>query len=234
MTDPMKQRDASFWVGLRRGLASKSGDRFSARYNGRRKPEAEEVTLSIPYLRHSLRTMPAPTAPSDLRTKLRVIASRESQRAKAQVSWKARWNYHTLDFRLWLNNLMRPLAIPTAGGFVSAVALFGILVPSLAVPGVVARANDVPTMLYTEASVKHFMPIGFEAEDLVVEITVDEQGRMMDYSIPNCADKSQHVHRSIENQILFTEFTPARSFGQKISGGKVKITFTSSHIDVKG
>jgi hypothetical protein len=133
-----------------------------------------------------------------------------------------------------VKNMMQPLAIPTAGGFISAVLLFAMLVSSLAVPGVVARANDVPTMLYTEASVKHFMPIGFEAEDLVVEITVDEQGRMMEYSIPNCMNKSQHVHRSIENQILFTEFTPARSFGQKISGGKVKITFTSSHIDVKG
>jgi hypothetical protein len=192
--------------------------------------------FAVPYLhlRRALRTMPAPTPPSDLKTRLRVVASRESQRRKAQVSWTAWWNFYTQNFRLGLNNLMRPLAIPTAGGFISAVFLFGILVPSLAVPGVVARANDVPTMLYTEASVKHFMPIGFEAEDLVIEITVDEEGRMMDYSIPNCFNKAEHVHRSIENQILFTEFTPARSFGQKISGGKVKITFTSSQINVKG
>ena len=110
---------------------------------------------------------------------------------------------------LRVNNLMRPLAIPTAGGFVSALMLFGVLAPSLAIPPV-TRANDVPTVLYTEASVKNFLPIGFEGDgDLVVEITVDENGKLVDYSIPNMDDKATRMHRSIENQILFTQFTPA-------------------------
>jgi hypothetical protein len=138
------------------------------------------------------------------------------------------------DLRVWTNNLMRPLAIPTAGGFVSALTLFGVLAPSLAIPPVTARANDVPTVLYTEPSVKNFLPIGFEGEgDLVVEITVDEHGKLVDYSIPNMADKSHRMDPSIENQILFTQFTPARWLGQPMSG-KVRITFRSSRIDVKG
>jgi hypothetical protein len=129
---------------------------------------------------------------------------------------------------------MRPIAIPTAGGFVSALTLFGVLAWSLAIPRVTARASDVPTVLYTEPSVKNFLPIGFEGEgDLVVEINVDENGRLVDYSIPNMEDKFHRMDRSIENQILFTQFTPATLLGQRMAG-KVRITFRSSRIDVKG
>ena len=129
---------------------------------------------------------------------------------------------------------MRPIAIPTAGGCVSALMLFGVLAPSLAIPTVHARGNDVPTVLYTNASVKNFMAIGFEGnDDLVVEITVDEHGKLVDYTFPNCDDRRTPMHRMIENQILFTEFTPATILGQPMPG-KVKITFVSSRIDVKG
>jgi hypothetical protein len=144
----------------------------------------EEDLLLDQKLRRALRMMPVPVPPADLSTKLRVIASREHQRRRVRSSWAGIWENFKQNSRLWISNLMRPLAIPTAGGFVSASLLFGVLAPSLAVPGVAARANDIPTMLYTEASVKYFIPVGFEPDDLVVEITVDEHGRMMDYSIP--------------------------------------------------
>ena len=66
------------------------------------------------------------------------------------------------DFRLWTENLMRPLAMPTAGGFASAVILFGSRCPSgyspsLAIP--MPAMIDVPTGLYTEASVKSICPV---------------------------------------------------------------------------
>jgi hypothetical protein len=185
-------------------------------------------------LRMLLRTMPARVPPAELETSLRIIASRESQRRRGRASWSTRWFLIQQDFRLWANNLMRPLAIPTAGGFVSALLLFGVLAPSLAIPPVAARTHDIPTVLYTEPSVKNFLPIGFEGDgDLVVEITVDENGKLVDYSIPNMDQKLLRMHRSIENQILFTQFTPATRLGQPMSG-KVRITFRSSRIDVKG
>jgi hypothetical protein len=185
-------------------------------------------------LRMLLRTMPPRVAPSELETSLRIIASRESQRRRTRASWATRWAAMRDDLRVRTNNLMRPIAIPTAGGFVSALLLFGVLAPSLAIPPVTARANDIPTVLYTEPSVKNFLPIGFEGDgDLVVEITVDENGKLVDYSIPNMDDKVHRMDRSIENQILFTQFTPATRLGQPMSG-KVRITFRSSRIDVKG
>ena len=185
-------------------------------------------------LRRALQALPRRMPPIDLTIGLRVIASRESQRRKSRASWAARWSAARQDLRLWVDNLMRPLAIPTAGGCVSALLLFGVLAPSLAIPRVQARTNDVPTVLYTNASVKNFLPIGFEGnDDVIVEITVDERGKLVDYSFPNCDNMAAHLHQTIENQILFTEFTPATRLGKAMLG-KVKITFVSSRIDVKG
>jgi hypothetical protein len=191
------------------------------------------------HLDATLRTMPVRVPPSELTIRLRVLASREAQRRRARYSWSAVWRTARENLRLFINNLMRPLAIPTAGGFVSALIMFailtfGILAPGLANPPLVARANDIPTVLYTEPTVKNFLPIGFEGDgDLVIEITVDENGKMVDYSIPNVDEHTRGMHSSIQNQILFTQFTPATKLGQRM-GGKVKITFLRSSIDVKG
>ena len=48
-----------------------------------------------------------------------------------------------------MGELMRPLAIPTAGGFAAALVLFSMLAPSLAVRGGSVSTADTPTGLYT-------------------------------------------------------------------------------------
>jgi hypothetical protein len=127
---------------------------------------------------------------------------------------------------------MRPLAVPAAGGFASAVLLFGMLAPSLATRAATPTA-DIPTALVTEASVKSYLPLGFD-EDLAVEITVDDQGRMVDYSVAKGhLRNSPDLRRHIEQRLLFTEFTPATTFGQPTSG-KLRLLFRASRVDVRG
>src|SRR5947209_6901419 len=115
-------------------------------------------------VRSTLRRMPVRVPPKSLNTRLRVVASRELVRQKSRASIPAMWADWRTSFRLWSQNLMRPLAIPTAGGFLSAVVLFcllplGMISPSLALS--VANITDVPTALYTEASIKSISPVGF-------------------------------------------------------------------------
>ena len=234
MTRPMKRREVSSWVGLRRRIVSFFEDRYFVARDRWLNAAPAGNALAASELRKALRSLPSRMPPVDLTTRLLVIASREGQRRRAHASWKATWNTFRDDFRLWATNLMRPLAIPTAGGFISALLLFGVLAPSLAIPRVQARTNDVPTVLYTNASVKNFLPIGFEGnDDVIVEITVDEHGKLVDYTFPNSDNTAEQIHQIIENQILFTEFRPATSFGRTMSG-KLRITFVSSRIDVKG
>jgi hypothetical protein len=198
-------------------------------------PACAEMTLSVRELRRAVQALPVRTPPADLNLRLRVVASREAARQRAAGSWWKLAGACASDWRLWANNLMRPLAIPTAGGFVSALLLFGILAPNFQVPGNVVSANDdVPTGLYTEASVKRFMPVGFEGDDVVVELTIDDQGRMVDYSLPELQQRtSRAMRKSLENRLLLMEFNPATSFGQP-TAGKVRVYFRSSRIDVKG
>jgi hypothetical protein len=234
MTRPMNRREVSSWVGLRRRIVSFFEDRYLAGRDRWLNASPAGNALAARELRKALRSLPSRMPPVDLTTKLLVIASRESQRRRAHASWAATWNTVRQDVRLWANNLMRPLAVPTAGGLISALLLFGVLAPNLAIPRVQARTNDIPTVLYTNASVKNFLPIGFEGnDDVVVEITVDEHGKLVDYTFPNSDNTAAQIHQIIENQILFTEFRPATSFGRTMSG-KLKITFVSSRIDVKG
>ena len=180
-------------------------------------------------LSQTLRALPVRLPPPGLTTSLRVIASRERQRRTAGAAfraWRDRWE-------LFANNLMRPFALPFAGGVFSAVVLFSMLAPSYPV-----RADsrfDVPTMLTTECAVNRMAPIRVSDDDVFVDVTVDGQGRMIDYTILSGGSVLTNVRmrRRLEAALLFTEFTPATSFGQPMAS-KMRLSLRSSHIDVKG
>lgn len=185
----------------------------------------------------SLRAMPMRRPPVTLTSRLRVTASREALRRRTNATWPARLHELRRDFQLFMDNLMRPLAIPTAGGFFSALVLFSMLAPGLARN--VHLNNDVPTVLYTEASVKSRLNVGFsnqDNQDVIVEVTIDDQGRPVSYVIPVDQPLAQNpaIRRAIENNLLFTVFEPARTFGQPM-GGKIRVSLRASTIvDVKG
>jgi len=185
-------------------------------------------------MRVSLRTLPKRTPPAALTMRLRVAASHELMRKTRNATWSGWMRACLDDLQFWAQHAMRPFAIPTAGGFFSAVVLFGLLSPFLSMP-LISAVDDVPTGLYTEASVKTATTMSLIDQDLVVELTIDEQGRMTDYSIPayQYHATSQALRRAVENNLLFTQFTPATTFGQpKI--GKIRISFKTSRIDVRG
>lgn len=179
-----------------------------------------------------LRNLPARTPSSGLRTSLltsaRVFASKERQRLlSTQINWRDRLN-------LFATNLMRPLALPFAGGIFSTVALFSMcLIPMYPVRG--DDSTDVPTVLTTEAAVKYTAPIAGSCGEVVVDVTVDESGRMVDYKIVSGFNvlTSAQVRRSLENRLIFTVFDPVTQFGQPTSG-KMRLFFRNSEVDVKG
>ena len=132
---------------------------------------ARQILNSDAALRSSLRNLPRPSAPSGMTTALRVIASRERARVVRRQSLRAQlasWREH-LSFRF--ENVMRPLAVPAAGGLFSAVALFSIWVVP-AYPKPMQHAFDVPTQLSTVARVKDYSTIGHADGDVLVEVTV--------------------------------------------------------------
>jgi hypothetical protein len=177
-------------------------------------------------VRASLKAMARPQPPAELRLALRVAASRERARRLSRLGWREMLKLH-------LDNFMRPLALPFAGGLVSALFLFSMLVPSYPFPER-DDSRDVPTVLYTEATVKSVAPFGIGTDEVVVDLVIDEQGRVVDCAFPiGAAATNLALRRAVENNLLFTRFTPATTFGQPTSG-RIRLSFRHSYIDVKG
>ena len=192
-------------------------------------------------VRRMMRELPTPAVADYLRTKLRVVASRERSRAAAHRTISATLHTWADHISLLYANMMRPLALPFAGGIISAIALFGFLFPRL-VSGQ-RPLFDSPSGFYEEAQVAEMWPFGLASSShkldsvtLVLDVTVDNQGRMVSYSVPNESRALLHdsvLRRSIENNLLFSKFKPANFFGTPTQG-KLRLTIQHSCMDVKG
>ena len=182
-------------------------------------------------IRQALRSLPSRTPPADVTMRLRVSASRERVRNVLKRSRFRGWFDH---IALSLDNLMKPVALPAAGGLCAAILLFMILVPTFSGAFYMGSAMDVPTGLSTGPTLKTLAPMGFHYGDAEVDLRIDEQGRIINYSIVGGQGMEKDaLRRSIENNLLFTQFTPATAFGIPITS-TLRLSFRSSRIDVKG
>lgn len=184
-------------------------------------------------LRQVVRSLPRRTPPADLTLRLRVIASK----ARAEIQGPGRWVRMRDRVGLGLRNLMRPMALPAVGGLCSAVFMFSALIQTFMPAFAMARSAsdfDPPTMLLTEPMVKYIAPITFGG-DAVVDVKIDNNGCVIGYRIVSePGQNDEQLRRSIENNLLFTEFWPATSFGVPVSG-TIRISYRSpAGIDVKG
>ncbi len=185
-------------------------------------------------LKTALQSVPSPREPSRLTTRLRVIASKEAARNRRNSDLRATTGYWRDVVRIWISNLMRPFALPAAGGLASAVLLFSMIAPVFGVHATIG--HDVPTILSTKAALKHSsISYGLLENDVVVDVLVDGNGRMIDYSVPRGQvwQYDPDLRRCIENTLLCTQFTPATSFGQPISG-RIRITVRGNQVEVRG
>lgn len=184
-------------------------------------------------LHRTLRSLPLKTPPVDLTLRLRVIASK----ARAEIQGPGRWTRLRNRVSLNLENLMRPMALPAVGGLCSAVFMFAALIQSFMPAFAMTRtasAFDPPTMLMTDPMVKYIAPVPFGG-DAVVDVKIDNNGCIYGYTIVSAPGQNdEQLRRSIENNLLFTEFWPATAFGVPVSG-TIRISYRSpAGIDVKG
>jgi hypothetical protein len=177
------------------------------------KREVHEEHVSV-MLRNLLPRVP----PTGLTTSLRVIASRERQRRIEGQSFSkvcARWLNR---MRLTVRDMLRPLMLPATGGVFSAVVLFSMwLVPTY--PLRTKMIVDIPTQLTTGVQVQRSVAAGL-SDSVLVDVDVDDQGRLLDYQIVSGADvvADPLMRRRLETVLWFTTFSPATSFGMPMAG----------------
>ncbi len=180
-----------------------------------------------------LRSLPRLEPPPTLTSRLRVMGSREALRARRSASVASFAAYIREEVSLRFDNLMRPIALPVAGGIASSMLLFAVLAPGLTINRF--PVGDIPTGLTTAGSLESSFSFDLGNQDFVVDVFVDEQGKVVDYSIPEGQNwaKNPMLVRRLENTLLFTKFTPATFFGQP-SAGRSRITLRRSQLEVRG
>jgi hypothetical protein len=163
------------------------------------------------------------TAPPELALKIRVAISREAARQRRPM---------LQGVMTRIDDTLRGIMVPATAGVLSAVIFFGLLIGFFAVP---QRLQAYDNEFYTPPELR-FSPFGWEmssisADSLVVDVYVDANGRVQDYQILNAPADAQAIMPQLNNMLIFAQFRPATSFGQRVAGRAV---LSFSKINVKG
>ena len=166
--------------------------------------------------------------PEDLAVRIRVRAAQ----ARAEVNWPVKlWRRATLVFK----NILEPMALPAAGGILTAMVAFVFAVQGILV-GVPhgAVSNDLPLTLIQPARLENLAPFPMSGisdasttgDDglLILEATLNAQGQVVNYNIlagPN----NLALRRQLDQLLLFSRFTPQLSFGRPTAGGRVVLNW---------
>ena len=194
-------------------------------------PECEAEVQQFARVRDAVRRLPVATPPEHLTSVLRVIASQERSRRLARLHPIR----HFADrVHLWIDNLMRPLALPLAGGLISAILLFAMLIPSFGFQKDFGSYDVPAALLFTDPAVKSQNLLGMPEEDFVVKAMIDGQGRVIDYTIVSGPDviNDAELKRAVANKLLFMQFVPATAFGSPTLG-TIVLSFNRTMVIVK-
>jgi hypothetical protein len=181
-------------------------------------------------MRTGLKSLPAKNVPSMLSTRLAVIASRERSRLLLRRDLAARMSELRSTAKLVFDNLLKPIAVPAAGGMLASLFCFVAIVDTLHYHP--EWQPDMPVGLFTQVTVNDLSPFSVDgsADVLGVQLTVDPDGAVSDFELPN-GKVSPDEMKEVGNLVLFSTFKPATAFGQPVTG---KIRVDIRHINIRG
>jgi len=185
-----------------------------------------------------LSRVPKNDPPADLAVRIKVAVAQ----AQPTPTWATRLQKIRDRADILLDNVFRPLTVPATGGFLSAALIF-VLVFQMIAPGITVGAveNDVPINLMHPAELislsdypQAWAPEKHDTElslphGLLLDVTVDAQGHMVDYQILSGPD-SVDLRHQLDQMLLFSRFSPMLSFGRPTSGGHVVLSFSAVRV----
>jgi Putative zinc-finger len=197
---------------------------------------------SLQTQRAILRKMAQTSVPDALAAKLSVMASYERHRQLARVDIWERMRRIAASVSLVFDNLMRPVALPVTGGLLSAVLLFGLMIPKLSfsytttgrefstVPIGRVVTNPYDQVVDADEDFPRIEPISASPSDFlnVVDLTIDESGKIVDWTVVR-----GDITPDMKSVILFSNFEPATNMGVPTSG-KIRIVQFAPSATVRG
>lgn len=172
-----------------------------------------------------LRALDAPEPPRSLNTQIRAALSLELARGN-------RWQWQLAQLRAALRESLRPVAIRALGGALSALILFGAVMPDLWRNRVLA-SDDVPVTYLAQRLVSsptlhepgpYAMP-----PNTTVLVYVDTRGGAYKFDLPDEQNHDRKLRAEIARALLFAEFEPATVFGRPVAG-QILLTFTTCNV----
>lgn len=172
--------------------------------------ECESRIREIRSLRSTLRKLPEPKAPDDLRTRLRVSASLERQLLLETDGSRLRRAWNNWKFRM--DQMMRPITIPATGGLLSSLVLFGALAFMIGTTtqGV---AYEVP-VLYASRADPNLVPVELRSS-VVLTLSLDGNGRITEYAVRDGAGSFVGDSARLQgNNIALPDFSSVLAMAQ--------------------
>jgi hypothetical protein len=179
-------------------------------------------------VRTGLKHLPQMNVSPLLRTRLRVIASRERSRQALRRNLAARMADLRSRAKLVFDNLLRPIAVPAVGGMLASFLCFAVIVDTLHYHP--EWQNDIPIGLFTQVAIDDASPFSVNGKDVLVQLTIDRNGTVSDFEVPQGTASPEEL-KEIGNLVLYSSFTPATHDGQPVTG---KILVTINHINIRG
>jgi hypothetical protein len=172
--------------------------------------------------------MPQLAVPHSLTSRLMITASYDRERRQGAGEFSSPGQRWLTRARLVIHDLMKPLAVPAAGGLLSSILMFTTLVNTFALQ--MPAQDDMPLGVYTQATVDTVSPFGFTGREMIIELSIDKDGRVDGISTHNMKLTREEMNH-LGRLILFTKFNPATADGQPVSG---KVILKSFGINVQG
>lgn len=176
-----------------------------------------------------LKSLPQLNVSDMLGTRLRVIASRERARHLLRRNLAARFEEFRSRMKLLFDNLLRPIAIPAAGGLLASSLCFGMIVDTLQFyPD---WDDDIPVGFYNQVAIDDVSPFTDSGgQDVLVQLTIDRNGNVIGYEVPQ-RNATPAELKEIGNLVIYSSFTPAMAFGDRVSS---KLLVHIQHMNVRG
>lgn len=164
-------------------------------------------------VRSELGALPKPLPPDHLAIGLRVIASRERQNIEQTRGSRLRLRWDRWKFRV--EQMMRPLTIPAAGGLISSMILFacfGFTIWSTARPA----GYEVP-IAYTDHAGANLVPVQLRSA-VVLTMSLDGNGHIIDYAVRDGSESfTGDVSRLQHNNIPVPQFPTVLALAEPVS-----------------
>jgi hypothetical protein len=189
----------------------------------------ERYRIDVHSIETGLKHLPVFRPPSILSVRLKVAASRDRSKRLRHLDFEARWKEFRERAALTFNNLLKPIAVPATGGILASMLCFGMIVNDLHLDP--DHGSDMPIGLYKTAIIDDLSPFSFPGKDLLVQLTIDENGNVTDVEKIPSGKTSPDELREIGNLVLYSTFKPAWASGQPVSS---KILLLIQHSTIRG